>query len=222
LVLCLLELLAHVAEERMAGPTAKESREIKGATVRRRRRVRSVVRTMVRAMMGAMSMRETSTTSSTSRTATAATTSRPLGASSAVVLFRSNFLRVRDVQSLFRRAAVGTGSFFWLLAASARVGSVLAGEPRTPDEAISLGGWGRTTRTSRAVMGTRSTNSRSSKGETGHERGKGSLGLVINATAGSLVGVKLLDKVPEVHVVVVWILVWAHDGCVCMFMFGKL
>jgi hypothetical protein len=204
LVLCLLELLAHVAEERMAGPTAKESREIKGATVRRRRRVRSVVRTMVRAMMGAMSMRETSTTSSTSRTTTAATTSRPLGASSAVVLFRSN------------------GSFFWLLAASARVGSVLAGEPRTPDEAISLGGWGRTTRTSRAVMGTRSTNSRSSKGETGHERGKGSLGLVINATAGSLVGVKLLDKVPEVHVVVVWILVWAHDGCVCMFMFGKL
>mmetsp|Transcript_18975 Transcript_18975/g.28648 ORF Transcript_18975/g.28648 Transcript_18975/m.28648 type:complete len:208 (-) Transcript_18975:22-645(-) len=195
----------------MAGPAAEHSRKIKGAAVGRRRR--SVVRTMMRTM----SMRETSTTSATSRaaTATAATSSRPLRTSAAVVLLRSNFLRVRDVQSLLRRAAFSAGSFVWLLAlliASARVGGVLAGEPRTPDEAIGLGRWWRTTRTPMAGM--RAGSTRSSKGETGHERGKGSLGLVVNATAGSLVGIKLLDKVPEVHVVrILW---WTHDECVCI------
>jgi hypothetical protein len=206
----------------MAGPAAEEGGKIKGAAVGRRRRVRSVARTMVRAMM--RSMGETSTASATStksRTATATTSSGPLRTSSALVLLGSNFLRVGDVQSFLRRAAFTAGSsvlslvlLLALLIASARVRSVLAGIPRTPDEAIGLGRWRGTPRTAgMAVMRTGSANSRTSKRETGHERGKGSIGLVVNATAGSLVGVKLLDKVPEVHVVV-WILVWTHDGCV--------
>jgi hypothetical protein len=101
-----------------------------------------------------------------------------------------------------------------LLLASARLGSVLAGEPRTPDEAIGLRRRRRTWGSMRtAVVRTGSTNSRTSKGKTGHERRERSVGLVVNATAGCLVGIKVLDKVPEVHVVV-WVLVWTHDDCI--------
>jgi len=207
-------LVAHVAEERVAGPAAEHRREVKRTGVGRRRRVRTVVRAMVRSMMRERSTTSSSTTTSGTSAATTTTSSRPLRTSSALVLLGSNFFRVGDVQSLFRRAAFTSGSCalgLGLLLASARLGSVLAGEPRTPDEAIGLRRWRRAWGSMRtAVIRTGSTNSRTPKGKTGHERRERSFGLVVNATAGCLVGIKVLDKVPEVHVVV-WVLVWTHD-----------
>lgn len=206
----------------MVTPATEESGKIKGAAVgRRRRRVRTVMGAMVR------SMRETSTTSTSAipsgtsaATATATTSSGPLRASSTLVLLGSDFLGVRDVQSLVRRAAIAAGGsvvalvlLLVLLIAGARVGTCLAGEPRSPDKAIGLRRGRRTWGTARrAVVRAGSANTGSSKGETGHERGKRSVGLMVNTTASGLTGIKVLNEVPEVHVVV-RILVWTHDGC---------
>jgi hypothetical protein len=97
-----------------------------------------------------------------------------------------------------------------LLTTSLRVGNSFTGEPRTPDEAVGLGRWRRaswaiSSRTmGRAMRGVRSrtAGARGGEGKSRHERGKWRFSLVVNATTGclglGLVGIKVLDKVPDV------------------------
>jgi hypothetical protein len=98
-------------------------------------------------------MREASTTSSPSRTTTTTATasSTPTRTGSALVLLGSDLLGIRDVQSVLRLVAFTASSsllllvcLLTLLITSLRVGDSFAGEPRTPDEAVGLGRWRRT------------------------------------------------------------------------------
>ena len=140
---------------------------------------------MVRAVM--RSMRETSTTSSESRatttTAMATASSTPSRTGSALVLLGSNLIGIRDVQSVLRLAAsTASGSLLLvvclltLLTTSLRVGDPFTGEPRTPDEAVGLGRWRRTSGTiSSRTMGmamrgvrARTAGARGGEGKTRH------------------------------------------------------
>lgn len=204
-----MELLAHVANERMVAPSAEEARKVKGATVGGRGRMRAVMGTTVRAM-GESTAASTSTASRAS-TATATTSPSPLRPSSALILLRGNFFGVRDIHGLVRLVAFTSGSLLslvclltWLIMGST-VGSAFTGEPRTPDEAVSLRGWRRSSWTMSMPMGMRRVRRVRArwrtKGETGHERGKWSLSLMIYSAASCLVGVKVLNKIPEVCIV---------------------
>jgi hypothetical protein len=197
----------------MVAPSAEEARKVKGATVGRRGRgrMRAVMRTMVRAM-GESTAASTSTASRASTaTATATTSPSPLRPSSALILLRGNFFGVRDIHGLVRLVAFTSGSLLSLvcrlalLIMGSTVGSTFTGEPRTPDEAVSLRGWRRSSWTMSMPMGMRRVRrvraSWRTKGETGHERGKWSLSLVIYSAASCLVGVKVLNKIPEVCIV---------------------
>jgi hypothetical protein len=162
----------------------------------------------------------------------ATASSTPSRTGSALVLLGSDLIGIRDVQVVLRLAASTASSsllllvcLLTLLATSLRVGDSFTGEPRTPDEAVGLGRWRRASGAiSSRTMGwamrrvrARAAGIRRGKGESRHERGKWRISLVVNATTGclalGLVGIKVLDEVPEVHIVVwVWVLVWTHFG----------
>jgi hypothetical protein len=201
----------------MIAPSAEETRKVKGATVGGRGRMRAVMRTVVRTV-GEATAASTSTASRAS-TATATASPSPFRPSSALILFRSNFFGVRDIHGLVRLVTFTAGSLLSLvcllalLIADSTVGSTFAREPRTPDEAVSLGGWRRSSWTMSMPMGMRIVRrvraSWRTKGETRHERGKWSFSLVIYSPASCLIGVKVLNKVPEVCIVE-WVWLSTH------------
>jgi len=205
----------------MIAPSAEETRKVKGATVGGRGRMRAVMRTMVRTMVRTVGEATAASTSTASRasTATATASPSPFRPSSALILFRSNFFGVRDIHGLVRLVTFTAGSLLSLvcllalLIADSTVGSTFAREPRTPDEAVSLGGWRRSSWTMSMPMGMRMVRrvraSWRTKGETRHERGKWSLSLVIYSPASCLIGVKVLNKVPEVCIVE-WVWLSTH------------
>lgn len=181
--------------------------------------MRAVMRTVVRTV-GKATTASTSTVSRASTAmATATTSPSPFRPSSALILLRGNFFGVRDIHGLVRLVAFTSGSLLSLvcllalLIMGATVGSTFTGEPRTPDEAVGLGRWRRSSWAMSMAMGMRRVRrvraSWRPKGETGHERGKWSLSLVIYSPASCLVGVKVLNEIPEVCIVE-WVWLSTH------------
>jgi len=196
----------------VTAPSAEQSRKVKRSSVGRRRR--AMVRTVVRAM-GEATAASTSTASRAS-TATTTTSPSPFRTTSALILLRSNFFGVRDIQGLVRLMTFTAGSslslvcLLTLLVVGSAIGSTLTREPRTPDKAISLGRGRRSSGAMSMSMGVRRVRaSWRTEGETSHERGEWSLSLVIYSTASCFVGVKVLKKVPEVRVVE-WVRLSTH------------
>lgn len=179
----------------------------------------AVMRTMVRTV-GEATAASTSTASRASTAmATATTSPSPFRPSSALTLLRSNFFGVRDVHGLVRLVAFTSGSLLSLvcllalLVMGSTVWSTFTSEPRTPDEAVSLGGWRRSSWAMSMPMGMRRVRrvraSWRTEGETGHERGKRSLSLVIYSPSSCLVGIKVLNEIPEVCIVE-WVWLSTH------------